>query len=209
MRIAGILKVNFASLSQPRLLAKAGEINHAIHAVTFPNYFPTIDPPGEAIAAALSAYQDAMKAERSKTAKALLDATRKSLTNLLKELAVNLEDSAKGDMLKLVQTGYDINKITPTQTTGDTPKPLNLRLYQALRNQILAKVKAIGGKVVYTGAYSYDPINGPWIEIDPVTNSQKILFTDLERGRDVYIRVKVVATQGTSDWSDIATIMVN
>ena len=209
MRLAGILKVNFASLSQPRLLAKAGEINHAIHAATFPSYFPTIDPPAEAIAAAFSAYQNAMKAERSKTAKALLDATRKALIDRLKELAVNLEDSAKGDMLKLVQTGYDINKITPAQTTGDTPKPENLRLYHALRNQILAKVKAMGAKAFYIGAYSYDPINGPWFEIAPVTSSQKILFTNLERGRDVYIRVKVVSPHGISDWSDIAVIMVN
>lgn len=209
MKIAGILKINFASLSQAAFIAKAGEINMAIHAANFATYFPQIDPSADEIDAALSAFRTSVEMESSKSVAVLRKANRRKLHDLLVRLALDLERAADGDMLKLIHTGYDINKSTAAQTTGATPTPQNLRLYQALRNQILAKVKAIGGRVVYIGAYSYDPINGPWITIDPVTNSQKILFSNLERGRDVYIKVMIVTAQGTSDWSDIATIMVN
>lgn len=74
--------------------------------------------------------------------------------------------------------------------------------------QVQAKVEALGGKTLYIGAYTYDPKNGPWIIIDAVTNSQNILFTGLERGRDVYIKVMATGSYGPSDWSDVSTIMV-
>ena len=78
-----------------------------------------------------------------------------------------------------------------------------------LSGQVIAKCKAIGRNIFYFGEYSLDPINGPWIPISGVTNSQKIIFKGLERGRDYYFRIKAIGPHGSSDWSDIATIMVH
>lgn len=208
MRIARILKINFNRLSQPAFAKKASEINTAIHDADFSIYFPDFTPPGEAIAAALSAYQTALGKEQSKTIAALRKETRQILTNLLVKLALDLEEKADGDRFKLSHTGYDLNKIPGTRTTGSTLAPQNLRLKQGQRNQVIAQVDAIGGKTVYIGAFAYDPINGPWTNINLSTNSQKIIFNDLERARDVYIKVMADGPHGPSDWSDIATILV-
>lgn len=208
MKIARILKINFRHLSQPALVIKAGEINAAIHSPEFIADFPQITPTAEQIAAALAAFRNSVEMENSKSVAALRKANRETLVDLLVRLALDLEQQADGDMLKLSRTGYDINKTPGGQTTGNTPTPQNLRLDHGLRNQVIARVQAIEGNVVYIGAFTYDPINGPWTTINLVTNSQKIIFNNLERGRDLFVKVMADGPHGPSDWSDIATIMV-
>jgi hypothetical protein len=185
------------------------EINSAIQSPEFLADFPVTNPTVAQITAAVSDYKDAFAKETSKSVIALRAAKRETLTNLLITLALDLEEKAQGDRLKLSHTGYDVTKPRGTQTGGITLTPKNLRLYVRLTGQILAKVKALGGKTLYIGAYTYDPINGPWITIDPVTDSQNILFTGLDRARDVYIKIMAIGPHGPSDWSDIATILVN
>jgi hypothetical protein len=209
MKKARILSINFATMSHSRFLLKAGEIVHALHTAAFVMDFPNIEPDGGRISTALEKYSAAVGAEDSKSTAALRKSTRADLTDLLVLLALDLEQQAAGDLLKLSRTGYDINKSTKVRTEGNTPTPQNLRLYRRLTGQILAKVKALGGNTVYIVAYSYDPINGPWTTLAPVTNSQNILITGLERGKDVYIKVMAITHLGPSDWSDIATMLVN
>lgn len=208
MKKARILSIAFGSMSQTAFLIKAGEISLAIHAPGFADDFPDINPSAADIAIALEEFRTAVATESSKTVAALRRATRARLADLLVILALDLEQKAGGDMVKLSRTGYDINKSPGSQTTTKTPTPENLRLFHYLRGQTLAKVKAMRGKVVFIGAYTYDPINGPWITTNPFTSSQKILFTGLERGRDVYVKVMAVGPHGPSDWSDVAVIMV-
>jgi hypothetical protein len=208
MRNIRLLRTNFGRLSADNLVSRASIISHAIHTPEFAAVFPAINPTKEQLATALAEYSASLSAETSRSIVALRKAKRDILEDLLNLLALHLERIANGDPKKLSLTGYDIKKPSGGRTEGNTPAPENLRLFHALRNQILAKVQGMGRRVVLIGAYSYDPINGPWFTINPTTNSQKILFTGLERGRDVYIKVQAVGAHGPSDWSDIAVIMV-
>jgi len=60
----------------------------------------------------------------------------------------------------------------------------------------------------YEAHYTLDPTSGPWTSINSVTDSQKILFTGLQRGKDYYFRVRALGAKGPGGWSDVATMMV-
>jgi hypothetical protein len=49
---------------------------------------------------------------------------------------------------------------------------------------------------------------GLWSTSITVTNSQKMIKELLTRGQDVYARVRTISSNGPSEWSDIAVVMV-
>ena len=49
---------------------------------------------------------------------------------------------------------------------------------------------------------------GTWTSLPAMSNSQAMLFTGLDRGKDCYFRVRAIGANGPSGWSDVATMMV-
>ncbi len=71
--------------------------------------------------------------------------------------------------------------------------------------------KHVGTNIlIYEGQYTMgDPNTGPWIDIEPFSNSRHFEISGLERAKDVGIRVRARNSNGPGPWSDPATGLVN
>ncbi len=54
-----------------------------------------------------------------------------------------------------------------------------------------------------------DPNSGPWTNIQPFSSPRRFEITGLERGKDVWVRVRPRNSNGAGLSSDPATAMVN
>ena len=61
---------------------------------------------------------------------------------------------------------------------------------------------------VYEGQWTLDPNGDSWSEISVFPNSRSIQFSDLPRGKDVWVRVRARNVVGPGAWSNPAVIMV-
>jgi len=96
-----------------------------------------------------------------------------------------------------------------TGNSGPLPAPQNLRVKTTgITGEALAKVAAVPLASGYEAQSTLEPTSGPWTSINSVTDSQKILFTGLQRGKDYYFRVRAIGANGPSGWSDVTTMMV-
>jgi hypothetical protein len=199
------LKIGFATLSNTNLLKKAQTIHHALTTPPGSTYFPGLANPSTAeLLVAIDAFKIAVT---SGTASSRAT-TRTTLTEELKRLAANLEVAAKGDLVKLAETGYDLVK-RPVRSEGPTAIPQNLRVKTTgTAGEALLKCKAVKHADAYEVEHTLDPGAGPWVDAGVFTDSQRLLLMGLTRGKDYYFRVRAIAATGKSGWSDVATMMV-
>lgn len=198
------LNTGFSQYSHLNFFEKASLIHTNLTKAPGITYFPITDPTMLTIQTGLIAFQTSLSGTNS----SLRDTTRAALTNLLQQLAPNLEKTANGNMAMLSETGFDLRK-SPVHSTMPPTIPGNLRVKSTgIAGQVQAKCAASDGADAYVLEYTLDPMAGPWTEIDPVTNSQNILISGLTRGKDYYFRVRGIGANGTSGWSDVATMMV-
>lgn len=201
------ISINFHPLSNKGMLALAAKVHHALTTAPAIDYFPDPQPSLPQLKELHDLFAAALAQETSISVSALRRSRRKDLIKFLIELSVYLELRANGDMMKLAATGFNLKK-KPIRSGAATGIPENLRAaITGISGQLLARCKAVPGARTYHAQYALSP-DGPWIDIDPVSSSQKILFKGLPRGKDVYIRVRAFGPNGYSGWSDIAVVMV-
>lgn len=199
------LKTGFTPLSDIKFLEVAQKIHVALTTPPGSTDFPGLSNP---TTAQLSTANNAFEAAINSGTPASRDATRAALEKLLKKLASNLELVADGDLVKLTNTGFDLKK-KPVRREGPTDIPQNLRVKTTgTAGEALLKCKAVLYADGYEAEYTLEPVTGPWVDGGVFTNSQRILFTGLTRGKDYYFRVRAYSATGKSGWSDVATMMV-
>lgn len=201
------ISINFTPLSDQGLYDLASKIHRAITTTPCTEYFAAFKPTAPELKEHIDLFAEALAKETSKSVTALRKDRRGKLIEKLAILAASLEIEANGDLMKLASTGFDLKK-PATRTGAPTEIPGNLRLTTTgISGEILAKCTRIRNARSYHAQHALSA-DGPWTDIDPVTTSQKILFTGLQRGKDIYVRVKAFGPNGYSGWSDLATIMV-
>ena len=77
--------------------------------------------------------------------------------------------------------------------------------------EVTGAFKHIGDNIlIYQKQYTMgDPNSGFWIDSPDFSNSRRFTIPGLERGKDVWARVRAVNSNGEGPWSDPATTMVN
>ena len=126
----------------------------------------------------------------------------------LQRLAGGLELVAAGDLVQLSASGFALKK-KGVRSTAPLPAPENLRVKPTgISGEAGLKCKAVPRADIYEVAYTRDPTTGPWTSLPGFTNSQAMLVTGLERGKDYYFRVRAIGANGPGAWSDVATMMV-
>lgn len=75
---------------------------------------------------------------------------------------------------------------------------------------IVGSFKHVGTNIlIYEAEYTMgDPNTGPWTAIEPFSNSRHFEIAGLERGKDIWVRVRARNANGAGPWSDPATTMV-
>jgi hypothetical protein len=166
--------------------------------------FPTPTPSLATVSAALTAYQSAVSSTvTTKGLAGLRAAKRAALIGLLKQLGVYVITIAEADIA---------NSVAIVESAGMALKKHVLRVIApftvvqgALSGTALCTVKSVGRKGVYYWAFSVDQKN--WTEA-PDSVKCKVTISGLTPGQTYYFRSHTMTAKGTSDFSQIVTLLV-
>jgi hypothetical protein len=201
-----ILNSGFSELTPEELADKVAFI---IAQLTGNPNFATTNPTLAVISAQLALLNNAIAMAPGEARDAAIEAARGPLEQMMQNLASNLEQTANGNMAALATTGFELRKAGAR--TGDAPDaPQNLRLRNLeTSGDVQFLFDAVGRAKAYQFQTSYDPVNGPWQDYDPVSSSRKVIAHGLQRAKDVWGRVRAIGPNNTkSAWSDPATTLV-
>lgn len=170
--------------------------------------YPTPSPKFTVIEPALQAFMDALAAanDGGKPLKSAKNAAREQLAGLIRQLASYVTVTCGGDMEKLLQSGFPIQK--PTRSPiGILPAPGNLTLTLGLRSgELIASANPVNGAAIYNWVLTLE--GQPTPVVTTQTTAASITFTDLLPGKVYTAEVNAVGAAGPSDWSDAISQMV-
>ena len=193
-----------ARSSDAVLIAWAGRI---IAGLTGNAHFATTTPTLAVVVAARDAYVAAVGTlDRGIPAVAKRDAARAPLEQVLRQLALNLQQTAQGDRVILISTGYPLQKTR--QPTGIPAAPQNLRLKQGKTGELIARCGVVPNALSYQ--WRFATITAPLLfsEPDP-TGKATCTIEGLTPGTQYVVQTRVIGRKGTSDWSEGVTLFVN
>jgi len=151
----------------------------------------------------------ALKAQLAQ-AKDTRDNAADALRDEAKLFIKKAESESQGNAGQLQAIGFQIASTTQTPS-APVPKLSNLAVTAGDVDRTLdATVDPPSGVPVKTYEWQYttvDPINGPFVNIEPTTASNTQL-TELTSGQRVWVRVRGVNPNGPGPWSDPFTKIV-
>jgi hypothetical protein len=142
---------------------------------------------------------DSAAAGRDKRQCALRRQARKELTDLLKVQAAYVNRISKGNIIKILSSGYHISKATG---------PKSYKVFWVKQGtypgEIIAGCKSIPGAGAYLWQYCISdvfPDSYPWIQAG-ATRQRSISIKDLGVNKTVWVRFCGVVWKGMLPWSD-------
>ena len=142
---------------------------------------------------------------------AAIAAARAALAVALTALAANLIATPGIADADLATTGFDLPQ-PKTRSSAVPDAPQNVRLKRGDQTGVVipqCDAVTTGGVRVYEVEWTLDPNAGPWNDGGSFPNSRAMLLTALPRAKDIWVRIRVIGTNGPSAWSDPATILVS
>jgi hypothetical protein len=198
------LNRGFSQLREDELDNKADFI---IASLTGNAAFPTTTPTLVAVQTSLTAYEDALAIDGSGRV-AAIEATRADLENKLGQLAGNLELTPGVTDAQLATTGFEMRK---PRTTTDAPvaAPQNVRLKPTgMQGEVQMLCDPVDRARSYQVQKAMDPQGTTWTDVGTFGSTRGVTIGGLERGKDIWVRVRAVGGNGPGAWSDPATTMV-
>ena len=170
--------------------------------------FSTLKPTPAEITAAVEDLTTAMGMKGQGRAQAIR-AAFDTLADLLGEIATNAPQVTNVTDVQLAEIGLPLAK-APTRATEPPGVCQNLRLsHGVMPGAITGKCDSLGESIrVYEAQWTLDPNGDTWSDPETFPNSRAFKFSNLTRGKDVWVRVRARNTVGAGPWSDPATIMV-
>jgi hypothetical protein len=168
--------------------------------------YPAPKPALAEVIAAREAYMAAVAVlDRGRLAIARRNATRAPLVQLLRELALYVQQASGGDRQKLLGSGYPVQK---TRQPASVPSPpQNLRLLPAkISGQMLVRCAKLPFAKSYQWRYASAAAPTTWLQQDPTTSASCTL-ENLVPGTIYTVQVRAVSSMGVSEWSNAATLM--
>jgi hypothetical protein len=146
-------------------------------------------------------------ADGGKELTAIKNAKRAALCALLRELASYVAVACKGDLADLLSSGFPIQK--PNRTpAGVLPAPATPVLTLGARTRELdATTERVPNGFVYNWRAALASAPTQYVKLMQTT-AASTTFVGLTPGQIYLVGVNVVGSQGPSDWSDNAQLMV-
>ena len=132
---------------------------------------------------------------------AIKNQKRKTLEDLLQDLAVYVNQTANGNEAMLISSGFDLAK--KSEPIGPLPAPENLKITPGKsKGSLQLSCASVSGAKSY--GFEYRLINSEsengWVRVD--STKRKVLLTDLSRGKQYAFRVLAIGTNPQRNWSD-------
>ena len=166
----------------------------------------------EQLTAAYTAFEEAYHASLTRdTVKiAQRNATRQTLTEILKRLALSLELMAQGDVTALTTTGFELrHDIVRTNSNELLPAPTDFRVtHGQLSGSLDVHVARLSGAGSYEVHIAQDNPNleSNWRHAISSVNSLHIIVTGLTPGKNYWLRIRGIDSNGGGVWSDPISI---
>ncbi|MEA3187050.1 MAG: hypothetical protein QOD99_880 [Chthoniobacter sp.] len=200
------LNSGFTKLADDEFDNKAQSI---VAALTGNANFPSPTPTLASITSQLTACQSALAMKPGQARDAQVIATRTLLADSLDKLARGLELVPNVTEAMLATSGFDLRKV-PTSTGETVAAPGNVRLKQTGVSGVIQVLSdAVPRASAYEMQYTKNPNTGPWLDGGTFASTRGIGVSGLTRGKDYWVRLRAVGTNGPGPWSDPATILVN
>ena len=169
--------------------------------------FPAPTPTLADLAAMRIAYIAAVNAAKDSRRQIVVrNQRRDSLVGMLRDLALYVQVASGGDKAILMSSGFTAQRIR--QPIGVLPAPSNLRLKRGTNSgQIAARCNRLAQSRAYEWRYANATTPTVWIEIES-TFAANTVIEGLAPGTQYIVQVRALATDGPSDWSDAAMMMV-
>jgi len=184
--------------SDAELLVKASDV---IKGVTNNSNFPTPLPALDEVEAARVAFRDALAAANSGLHEAVAEKNekRKVLEELLHDLAVYVNQTAKGDEKILLSSGFEMAK--KAEAAGPLDAPENVQVHPAKSK---GTVEVTCNRVAHANSYSieYRNLTTPNGTATAFATKPKVLITGLTSGNQYAFRVLAVGSDPQRNWSD-------
>ena len=166
----------------------------------------------EQLTAAYTAFEEAYHASltRDTVKVAQRNETRQTLTDILKRLALSLELMAQGDVTALTTTGFELrHDIVRTNSNELLPAPTDFRV---THGQLSGSFDVHVARLVGAGSYEVhiaedNPnIESNWRHAISSVNSLHIIVTGLTPGKNYWVRIRGIDSNGGGVWSDPISI---
>lgn len=190
----------FAKLSDSPLITKA---DHILGRMEKSAAYPTPNPPLAALQAGVSKFQDSLAAavDGGKLKTAQKNAAREELLEILRALALYVQQTCKGDLTTLLCSGFDAQK--ERAPVGELPPPHGVTLTQTtMTGQLELRAEPVPNAASYIAQYT-TKLNDPdsWVDCGYPTGA-RIKIDDLTPGTLYYGRMRAIGTAGPSAWSE-------
>ena len=207
------LIVTFDRLSTSDFLVISGSI---VNGMTNNSHFPepwagqglTLVQLSAAYTAYEEAYHEGLTRDTNKIAQR--NATRQTLTEILKRLALSLELMAQGDVAALATTGFELrHDIARTNSNELLPAPAGFRVtHGQLSGTFDVHVTRLAGAGSYEVHIAEDNPNleSNWRHAISSINSSHIIVTGLTPGKNYWVRIRGIDSNGGGVWSDPISI---
>jgi hypothetical protein len=177
----------FKVLADAKLLTFAQKVVASM--TTAVGSFPTPTPTLVDITSEIDNFSALLQsaANRDKVQVALKNQSKKTLLQMLSQLADYVNMVAQGDEVKLSESGFDLNKVPqPISMKGPTGLVL---LDGGNSGELVLKFRRVEGASGYLYQYTTDPLlpEDGWVSIAATTTS--FTFTGLTKGVTYYCRV--------------------
>ena len=193
------LKMGFSQLSDADFEIKAQSIYNSMKENS---YFPTTIPVITEIENAVTTYQSALTAAKSKGKNeiAVKNQSRALLGRLLKQLGNFVMASANEDLVMLVSSGFDLVK---KDGSPELVKPESIVLSDGKNpGELAVKVSFVKGARTYNFQYAPDPLTVNSVWKNELSTSSKHTLRNLDSATRYWCRVVAIGPFGQMVYSD-------
>ncbi len=200
------ISINFLNDdSDADLLVNTGRV---LDSMTSNPNFPTPDPTLAVVGTAHDEFDAAVSGlDGSSDAFALRDVKRAALTAVMRDLAVYVQKASGGDLVKILSSGFPVQK--ERQPVAELDRPQNMRLSRpGMSGQLKARCTPVDNAVSYQWRWATTTAPTNFTMVEPPTTAASVLLEGLTPGVYYTAQVRAIGTKGLmSEWSDPSTLM--
>ena len=185
----------------------SGKIEAALTGnANFTSPLPTI----ATLTAARNTYVTAVNAlDRGATSIAARDQSRKALGQVLRDLALYVQHTSQGDLVKLISSGYPVQRPRGAVTLDVPAPPARVKLSRgATSGQVRVRCSAVSGALLYQCRYATAQTPAVWTLSD-TSSSGGMLLVGLVPITEYLVQGRAYGKRGCSDWTDSATVVAS
>lgn len=197
-----------ATSTDTQLVTISGKIQAALTGnANFTSPLPTV----ATLTTARNTYVTAVNAlDRGATAIAARDQTRQALEQVLRDLALYVQHTCQGDLVKLISSGFPAQRRRGGVGTSGVPQPPQVvKLTRgSASGQVKVRCKAVSGAVLYQCRYATAQAPTAWTLSD-TSSSGGMLLVGLVPVTEYLVQGRAFGKRGCSDWTDSATVIAS